>query len=194
MRPSIRPLLLAAALVAVRTLPAAAQTPSTAATAAKPAGLTADILTDVSQVERKFLALARAIPEDKYGWRPGEGTRSVGEVILHVSADNYLMPGALGFPVDAATGIKPSDYKTAEAFEKRTMGKDAAIAELEKSFAFLKKSLTATTPTKMGEKFSMFGQSFTGQQTWIMTATHVHEHLGQFIAYARSNGIKPPWS
>jgi hypothetical protein len=24
--------------------------------------------------------------------------------------------------------------------------------------------------------------------------THLHEHLGQMIAYARTNGVKPPWS
>lgn len=39
----------------------------------------------------------------------------------------------------------------------------------------------------------MFGQSFTMQQGWIMATTHLHEHLGQMIAYARSNGVKPPW-
>jgi uncharacterized damage-inducible protein DinB len=24
--------------------------------------------------------------------------------------------------------------------------------------------------------------------------SHEHEHLGQMIAYARSNGVTPPWS
>jgi uncharacterized damage-inducible protein DinB len=27
-----------------------------------------------------------------------------------------------------------------------------------------------------------------------LLATHNHEHLGQMIAYARMNGIAPPWS
>ena len=68
------------------------------------------------------------------------------------------------------------------------------IWELEKSFAFLRASLTATTQAKLGEQVSLFGQKFSGQQTWIMTATHLHEHLGQMIAYARANGVTPPWS
>jgi hypothetical protein len=28
----------------------------------------------------------------------------------------------------------------------------------------------------------------------LIVVTHAHEHLGQAIAYARSNGITPPWS
>jgi hypothetical protein len=34
----------------------------------------------------------------------------------------------------------------------------------------------------------------TTRATWIATVTHLHEHLGQLIAYARSNNVTPPWS
>jgi hypothetical protein len=33
-----------------------------------------------------------------------------------------------------------------------------------------------------------------GLELWVLTTTHLHEHLGQLIAYARSNGVVPPWS
>ncbi|MDQ3699055.1 MAG: DinB family protein [Gemmatimonadota bacterium] len=185
MRPTLRPALFTAAIFAACALPAAAQ----------PAGsVTTDLLQGVTQLEKKMLDLARAIPADKYGWRPGTGVRSVGEVLLHVAADNYLLPAVVGFAADPSTGIKGDDYQTAVAFEKRTMNKDATIAELEKSFAHVKKSLTETPAARLGEKVSIFGQSFTTQQLWILTSTHLHEHLGQMIAYARSNDIAPPWS
>jgi hypothetical protein len=29
---------------------------------------------------------------------------------------------------------------------------------------------------------------------WLYATTHLHEHAGQMIAYARSNKIVPPWS
>jgi uncharacterized damage-inducible protein DinB len=176
--------------VAAATLPAAAQQP---ANANAPTGLTADLLRDLDQVEKKMLGLARAIPADKYAWRPGQGVRSVGEVFMHVAADNYLLPAAVGHAADPKTGIKGDDYKTAQAYERRQLGRDSTIAELERSFAHLKKSLAGTSAARHGEQVSMFGQKFTVQQTWIMTATHLHEHLGQMIAYARSNGIAPPW-
>jgi uncharacterized damage-inducible protein DinB len=193
-------LTLAATLVAATTLPVAAQQPTNTANAsnagspgAGAASLTADLLTDIGQVEKKVMGLARAIPADKYGWRPGEGVRSVGEVLMHVAADNYLLPAALGHAADPATGIKGDDYKAAQAYERRQLDRDATIAELEKSFAHLKRSLSSTPAAGLGKQVSMFGQTFTVQQTWIMTATHLHEHLGQLIAYARSNGVAPPW-
>ena len=186
MHSSVRALLTAATIVIAAAPPAPAQQPATS--------VTADLLADIGQVEKKMIALARAIPDDKAGWRPAAGTRSVSEVIMHVASDNYLIPGALGFAPDASTGIKGDDYKTALAFEKRTVTRAQAIAELEKSFTFLRASLRDTPPGRLGASVTMFGQPFTMQQGWIMATTHLHEHLGQLIAYARSNGIVPPWS
>ena len=183
---------LAAALVAAAALPAAAQ--SSASSASTATDLTADLLADIGQAESKIVGLARAIPAERYGWRPAEGVRSVGEVLMHVAADNYLLPAALGHAADAATGIKGDDYTTAQAFERRQLDKEATIAELERSFAHLKRALSGTKAGQLGDKASLFGQSFTVQQTWIMTATHLHEHLGQLITYARSTGTVPPWS
>ncbi|MFN2400137.1 MAG: DinB family protein [Gemmatimonadaceae bacterium] len=181
----IRTSLVAVAFVAACALPATAQ---------QPGGVLADLMIDVTQLEKKMIDLAKAIPADKYDWRPAAGVRSIGEVLLHISADNYLLPAILGTAAEASTGIKGDDYKTAVAFENRKMNRDAIIAELEKSFVHLKKSLAGTQDAKLGEKVSMFGQTFTVQQTWILATTHAHEHLGQMIAYARSNGVKPPWS
>ena len=154
--------------------------------------LTTDLANDLAQVEKKLVDLANAIPENKYGWHP-EGARTVRQVLLHVAADNYVLPAMLGHTPDPATGIT-SDYATGVAFEGRNLPKDSVVAELTKSFAFIKQSLATTSPSKLGESVTMFGQPFTGQSAWILSVTHIHEHLGQMIAYARSNGVKPPWS
>jgi uncharacterized damage-inducible protein DinB len=151
-----------------------------------------DLLADLSTVEKKLVDLAGAIPENKYNWNP-DSARTVRQVLLHVASDNYLMPAMLGHTPDPATGIT-TDYKTAAAFEARNLPKDSVIAELTKSFAFVKQSLSSTSSAKMGESVTMFGQPFTGQSAWILAVTHLHEHLGQLIAYARTNGVKPPWS
>lgn len=185
---------LAAMVVALPTS-AAAQTAQAAARPAPAAtGLAADLLTDLGQLESKMMALAKAIPADKYDWRPSAGARSVIEVFRHVAADNYFLPAVVGHPADASTGIKGDDFNTAVAFERRPLDRAQTLAQLERSFAHLKQALGATTPARLGERVSMFGQSFTVQQTWILTATHLHEHLGQLIAYARSNDVAPPWS
>lgn len=156
--------------------------------------LVADLLADVSEVEQKMVSLAKKMPADKFDWRPGTGVRSFSEVVMHVAADNYFIPAMVGVTADAATGIKGDDYKTAVAYEQRKLARDAAIAEMEKSFAHLKKALQGTSTARLSESVNMFGQSSTIQKTWILAATHLHEHLGQAIAYARSNNVVPPWS
>jgi uncharacterized damage-inducible protein DinB len=152
-----------------------------------------DLMKDVSGVGEKLIALAKAIPEDKYSWRPAPGVRSIDEVLKHVAADNYLLPIPQGTAADPTTGIT-SDYKTVQAYETRKASRDEVIAHLEKSFAHLSAAMAKTTSAQLSGSFKFFGQDFTSQGLWIMTTTHLHEHLGQMIAYARSNGIKPPWS
>jgi uncharacterized damage-inducible protein DinB len=186
MHSSVRFAVLNCALVLACAAPAIAQT--------APGSITADLLSDVTEAQRKFVDLAKAIPAEKYDWRPGAGVRSVGEVLRHVASDNYLIPAALGFKADASTGIKGEDYKTAQAFEAKKSTKEQTIADLEQSFTHLKESMRATPASKLGDPVKMFGQPFTMQRAWVLGTTHLHEHLGQLIAYARSNNVKPPWS
>ena len=47
-------------------------------------------LLDLDTLQTKFLALAEAIPADKYSWRPAPGVRSVGEVFMHVASEYYV--------------------------------------------------------------------------------------------------------
>ena len=193
----LRPSLIAALALAFAPFASAHAQGSASAGPAAPAaasGLAADLLTDVSQLETKMMALARAIPADRYDWRPAAGVRSVSEVVRHVAADNYLLPAMLGHAAEPSTGIRGDDFKTAQAFEQRTLSRDDAIAQMERSFAHLKRALGGTTAERMSEKVTLFGHPSTVQSTWILTATHLHEHLGQLIAYARSNGVVPPWS
>lgn len=184
MRTSIRSAATAAALLVITSVPAGAQSP----------GLVRDLLKDIGDLEEKMVGLAKAMPEASYAWRPSVGTRTTGEVFQHVAADNYLLPTSVGVGAPAATGIKDGDYKTVQAYETRKATRDDIIADLTRSFAHLKQAMEQTTPPQLADSLKMFGQSFTRQQFWILTTTHLHEHLGQMIAYARSNNVKPPWS
>lgn len=161
---------------------------------AQQATVVADLMADIQQVREKLAALAKAMPENTYDWRPGPGVRSVREVFLHVASDNYLMPSAFGVAIDPSTGIKADDFKTLTTFEHQSLARDATLAAMEKSFDHLAKAMREVPSSRLPEKIKFFGQDFTGQRIWVMTATHLHEHLGQAIAYARSNKVVPPWS
>lgn len=175
--------IIATALV-IAALPLAAQTRD---------GVMGELMKDTAAVEKKVLALANAMPESMYAWRPGPGVRSAGEVLQHIAADNYFLPALLDIPAPRETGIT-KEFKSAQTFEKRPMDKAAVIAELTKSFAFLQTSMNNTTDAQLGTTVDLFGQKATTRGLWITTATHLHEHLGQLIAYARSNQLTPPWS
>lgn len=155
--------------------------------------LAADIVKDITELEGKVTKLTAALPEAAWAWRPMAGTRSAGEVFQHIATDNYFLPIFLGVNAPAGTGVT-TDYKTAQAYETRKSTRAEIIADLTKSFAHLKQAILATKPDQLTESVSMFGQTFTRQQVLVLTATHLHEHLGQLIAYTRSNSIKPPWS
>jgi uncharacterized damage-inducible protein DinB len=178
-------LLAVAALLTGLAVPARAQTPT---------GLTGDLLKATSDVEQKLVGLANALSDAQYAWRPGEGVRSVGEVLLHVAADNYFLPAVLGVAAPAATKITATDFAAVQAFERQKLDRAATIAALTASFEHLKKAMAEVPESRMNEPVSVFGQNFTVRSFLLLATTHLHEHLGQMIAYARSNSVKPPWS
>ncbi len=157
-------------------------------------GVMADLSKDIADVETKIVGLANAIPESAWEWRPGPGVRSVGEVFTHVAADNYFMPAALGTATPKEIGISGTDYKTVGVYEGRKRTRAEIIAEVQRSFAFLKAAIAAAPADKLEAPMKIFGSDTTARATWISTTTHLHEHLGKLIAYARSNKVVPPWS
>ena len=161
---------------------------------AKPAAtLKDDLLRSVAESEEKLLGLANALSAEQYNWRPSEGVRSAGEVFMHVAADNYLLPAMWGVAAPAATKIT-SDYTTAQAFEKQKLDKAATIAALTASFDHIEKAIGGIPDARMTESLKVFGQETTVRGFLILSTTHLSEHLGQMIAYARSNKVTPPWS
>ncbi len=81
--------------------------PEAQAEAASPsangAGVLSELASDLAVVEEKIVGLAQAMTVDQYTWRPSEGVRSVGEVFMHVAADNYFLPKFAGFDAPAHT-------------------------------------------------------------------------------------------
>jgi uncharacterized damage-inducible protein DinB len=100
----------------------------------------------------------------------------------------------MGRAAPASVNINAGDMKTVGAFEARKLTKEQIIAELEASFTNLHQAFALTTDANVNENMKFFGQDITRRRAVIGTVTHLHEHLGQLIAYARSNGVTPPWS
>ena len=143
-------------------------------------------------LEGKMVGLARAMPGDSYGWRPMEGVRSVGDVYAHAGGDNWYVQAILGIEVPPGTGVT-TDGATVGAYEKAAGDKDDIVAGMEASFTTLRAALDASR-ADMGRTVVLGENSITVADLWVRAIVHLHEHLGQSIAYARANGVVPPWS
>jgi uncharacterized damage-inducible protein DinB len=131
--------------------------------------------------------LAQAIPADKYSWSPQAGVRSVAEVCVHIIAANYMFASKLGATV-------PADVKM-ESLEKDLKTKEVIAAEFKRSFDLLITAVKTTKDETLTNKIEVpFPGEYTRMSAILISIGHSNEHLGQLIAYARMNGITPPWS
>jgi uncharacterized damage-inducible protein DinB len=137
-------------------------------------------------VSRQLISLAEAIPADKYQWRPAPGVRSVSEVYMHIAIANFYLL--------SATGPKmPPDIKS-DAIEKTVTSKAEVIRFLERSLDAVKRARAQLKPGDLQREVSIEGKTVTVDGMYLRIIIHDNEHMGQLIAYARMNGIVPPWS
>ena len=148
----------------------------------------------VGTLGEKMVGLARAIPEERWDWRPMEGVRTPRDVFNHVAADNYFVAALMGVEVPAETEVT-TDGATVGAYEERMRSASAeeAVAALEDSFRYMDMALAAHRDDP-GAELDLRGNAITAGDLWVRAVTHLHEHLGQSIAYARANEVVPPWS
>lgn len=151
----------------------------------KTAGFRDMFLDQLKDVETKVVGLAKAVPEEKYNWRPEEGVRSVKEVFLHIAFANYFLPSFIGAKLPA--GISP-------AMETAPADKAKVLETVKSSFAHIRKVVSNLPDADLDKQTKFFGQEMTYREMLFLTANHMHEHLGQSIAYARTNHVTPPWS
>jgi uncharacterized damage-inducible protein DinB len=136
-------------------------------------------------VSRQLISLAEAIPADKYGWRPAPGVRSVSEVFMHITIANFWLLNVTGpkMPADLTEGM-----------EKSVTAKADVISWLKRSLEAVKTARAQLKPGDLQRKVKIEGKEVTVDGMYLRIIIHDNEHMGQLVAYARMNGIAPPWS
>lgn len=146
---------------------------------------TGTITDDLGSSSEKLISLAEAIPADKYGWRPAEGVRSVSEVLIHAASANYFLLSYLGG--ELPEGLSRNSEKT-------ITDKADVVTFLKESYNYAQEFIPSVDSSTLDEEVELPFGTFTKRRVLLIILTHGHEHLGQSIAYARSNGVTPPWS
>lgn len=180
--------LTACALLAIAPQAASAQDVPTRESATE---MRKQFMADLDTMYSKFSALAEAIPAEKYSWRPAEGVRSIGEAFQHVSSEFYVFT-----PMAYGATASPIVTRSREGFQKfeAMSTKPDVLKHLKESFAYTKQQIMGLDDAAITGKRKLFGQDMTILHTSLIMSGDLHEHLGQLIAYARVNGVKPPWS
>lgn len=135
--------------------------------------------------QAQVIQLAEAFSEEQYDWRPTEGVVSVGEALLHVAGGNYFLASKMGF-------TPPEDVDMMNL--GKITGKENIIAALKKSNAFVLDKITQVETASLNEEVDFGFTKMNKLGGLLAIMEHNGEHKGQLIAYARSNGVVPPWS
>jgi len=159
-----------------------------AVTAGKAAsGIQAEAIANMMDAGDKIIELAGAVPPNKWGWRPGKGVRSVGEVYMHVVQGNYFLCSFLG----AKPPLAPEELKKLETAPQTPA---SMVKNLRDSYAFVSNTIRELPDSELDSPVTFFGRPMTKRGMLLVIAAHSHEHLGQSIAYARMNKVVPPWT
>lgn len=153
-------------------------TPSQAQPAAQSAQ--AALAKEAGTLSDKFTGLARVMA-GKYDWKPAPGVRSVGDVFNLILAENELLARTL---TGAAGGGRPAPITDPEKLQEA----------LKRSYANVQKAIEGLPEADLKAPVKIFGKDMVKEDAIRYLFGDQHEHLGQSIAYARSNGAVPPWS
>ena len=141
-------------------------------------------------IEQDFAALAEAMPEDKWSFKPTHGefkdVRTFGEQVKHVACANEAwakqMSGEKPPPGCDSGGQNPAKTKT------------EILAYLRNSFTMIDKVIADTSAENLLRPNS--GPYWGSNRLSALTAAvwHISDHYGQLVEYLRMNGIVPPAS
>ena len=139
----------------------------------------------LEMTQGQIVSLTEAFSEEQLAWRPAEGVRSAGETVMHVAAANYYLAMKLGFPPPEGVDMMQMESIT---------GKAAILEAFNKSAAFVREKMMEVDVASLGEEVDLGFMKVNRLSALLVVLEHSGEHKGQLIAYARSNGIVPPWS
>ncbi len=136
---------------------------------------------------QKLVALAEAMPAESYSWQPMEGVYTVAAAYMHIARYNYMYPD-MYLGVDAPARVEYG------SLEERVTTKDEAVRILAASMDHVRGIMDSMPEADLAKPTELYGREVESWAVLLQLVTHMNEHLGQSIAYARMNKVVPPWS
>ncbi len=153
--------------------------------------MAATVLQWFTMIEHSFIALADAMPADKYDFKPTTGAvenvRTFAEQVKHVACANFAFFNQIEkkTPPENCSAGGPHPAKT----------KSELMTYLRESFTYAQNVLKTMTSENALEPVSgPYGGNSTRLGITTLTVWHASDHYGQLVVYLRMNGIVPPAS
>ena len=151
-----------------------------------PAGFREEFLHQFDISMNKVVALAEAIPAERYARSAVGGAMPLAEIHAHIARFNYHYP-ATAMGIAPPAGIDPDTLE-------RVVEKAQVIALLRNSAEHVRRAVRRMPEAQLGEATTLYGRRVPQWAVLVQLLAHMNDHMGQSIAYARAAGVVPPWS
>jgi uncharacterized damage-inducible protein DinB len=151
---------------------------------AQTASLRAELLKDWTELKPVMMAIAAAMPEDKFTYKSTPAQRDFGQQIMHVATGNMLYLRFLG------------GKAAAPAFNRNAASKAEILQSLAASFDFgeaLLREQSDASMLQIVQTNQFLGPSSKARVIYFLIG-HTWDIYGQMAVYLRLNGIVPPRS
>ena len=138
------------------------------------ANFKSEALVRVDQLQERVVALAEAVPANKYSYKPMDGARSIAEEFMHIAGANFGTGRMIGTP--------PPQGFDFRAFGSSATDKAEIVGKLKESFVHFRGAVDAMDGKMPNKPTKIFG----GQETtyrgaaWALLS-HLAEHFGKVI-------------
>jgi len=130
------------------------------------------------------LAVAKAMPDSLYSYKPTEVSKTFGEQMVHIAAASRLLTERYVEGKD----VKPNTPQASQ------LSKNEIIAMLEKSFSYTTTIIINIDQEKLDETCTMYhsGNNVSRAFALFYVQDHLANHRAKANLYIRMNNINPP--
>lgn len=130
-----------------------------------------------------LLAVAEAMPAEKYDYQPSDEVFTFGEQLMHIAANLYYLNATY------ISGKEPEDLN----LDVDANTKDEIIRDLQEALSQVDMSYQVLKPGEEEEALMLFGRiEANKKRIFMLMRDHITHHRGQLVVYLRLNGILPP--
>jgi uncharacterized damage-inducible protein DinB len=138
----------------------------------------AEYLQHMAALGQLSVAVAEAMPGDKYSFRPHPESMTFGELMSHIATTNYQF----------CAGLKDTDPPALPS----PADKDGTTKFLADSFRYCTEVVSGLNEQQLAAVHNSPDGRLPGREVLLAMYIHVAHHRGQAEIYLRDNGIKPP--